>query len=209
MRPIRRWMLCAGLAALAAVASGCATPLRGQLTAFHEWPIDAPRSYRFVRTPPQRDSLEHATWENALRPELARAGFGESASPRFEIGFEYRIDRHLSRVTELQPTLQPYLWFGSFGPHAGFGFGGPWPWWGPTYYPVTSDRLWYEYRLRIEISDLAAKPPQRVYEGTAVSAGYVPEPGEVLPLLARAIMGDFPGPSGVTRTVEISRERAQ
>lgn len=209
MRSTRRWMLCALLAVMTALVSGCATPLRGQLTAFHQWPVDAPRTYRFVRTPPQRESLEHAAWEEALRPELARAGFRESDAPRFEIGFEYRIDRHLSRVTELQPTLRSHLWFGGFGPHAGFGFGGAWPWWGPAYYPVVSDRLWYEYRLRIEIRDLMAEPPKRVYEGTAVSVGYVSEPAEVLPLLARSIMGDFPGPSGVTRTVEIPRERAR
>ncbi len=206
MRPMPRWLLAGGFALLAVLLAGCATPLRGQLTAFHEWPVDAPRTYRLVRIAEQRNSLEHAAWERVMRAELARAGFQETRDPRFEISFDYRVDRQLSRVTELQPMVQPYFWFGSFGPHAGFSVASGWPWWGPSYYPVVSDRLWYDYRLRLQIDDLSLRPPRRVYEGTAVSTGYVPEPAQVLPLLARAILGDFPGPSGATRRVEIARD---
>jgi len=71
---------------------------------------------------------------------------------------------------------------------------------------VASDRVWYDYRLRLQIDDLSVKPARRVYEGTAISDGYVPQPEEVLPLLARALLADFPGPSGVTRRVEVPRE---
>ena len=70
---------------------------------------------------------------------------------------------------------------------------------------MASDRIWYDYRLHLQIDDLSAKPPRRVYEGTAVSDGYVPQAEEVLPLLARALLTDFPGPSGVTRRVEVPR----
>lgn len=205
MRSIR-WLLAGMLAALVVLASGCATPLRGQLTAFHDWPTDAPRTYRFARTSDQQYSLAHATWERALRSELARAGFQEAATPRFEISFDYRVDRQMSRVADYYPAFQPYFWLGSFGHHGGFSFGGPWPWWGTPYYPVVSDRIWYDYRLRMQIEDLSTRPPRRVYEGTAVSATSVAEPSEILPLLARAILGDFPGPSGVTRRVEIPRD---
>lgn len=202
MSSMRKWW--AGAAAvLSLLLSGCATPLRGQLTAFHEWPADAPRSYRFARTEAQRDSLEHATWERSLRAELARAGFQEAPSPRFAIAFDYRVTRQMGRVVEAYPAVQPYLWWGSWGPRGGVGIGGAWPWWGPGYYPVERSRVWYEYRLRIEIEDLAARPVRRVYEGTAVSDGLDPAPADVLPLLARAILGDFPGPSGVTRRVEV------
>ena len=202
MRSMRRWW--AGAAAvLSLLLSGCATPLRGQLTAFHEWPADAPRSYRFARSAAQRDSLEHATWERLLRAELARAGFQEASSPRFAIGFDYRVARQTGRVVEAYPAVQPYFWWGTWGPRGGVGIGAPWPWWGPGYYPVERSRVWYQYRLRVEIEDLAARPARRVYEGTALSDGLDPAPADVLPLLARAILGDFPGPSGVTRRVEV------
>lgn len=209
MVSIRRWLVGAAAAATLLLA-GCATPMRGQLTAFHEWPADAPRTYRFVRSEAQRESLEHATWERLLRAELARAGFREAASPRFAIGFDYRVTRQLSRVVDAYPGgFHPYFWWGAWGPHGGVSLGGPFPWWGPGWYPVERDRVWYAYRLRIEIEDLAARPPRRVYEGTAVSDGLDPAPADVLPLLARAVLGDFPGPSGVTRRVEVPTEPAR
>ena len=43
MRSMRSWWAGAAVV-LSLLLSGCATPLRGQLTAFHEWPADAPRS---------------------------------------------------------------------------------------------------------------------------------------------------------------------
>jgi len=210
MISLRRWMLfplLAVLAVLAVLTAGCATPLRGEITTFNEWPADAPRTYRFARSEAQRNSLEHANWENLMRAELARAGFRQSPDPRFEIAFDYRVDRRLSRVTEYQPTIQPYFWWGAFGPHTGFSIAGPFPWWGSAYYPVTTDQIWYDYRLRVHIDDLSTRPPTRVYEGTALTDGYVPQPEEVLPLLARALFTDFPGPSGVTRRVTVPRER--
>ncbi|HRA78659.1 MAG TPA: DUF4136 domain-containing protein, partial [Burkholderiaceae bacterium] len=162
MSSMRMWL--AGVAAGALLLlAGCATPLRGQLTAFHEWPADAPRTYRFVRAGTQRDSLEHATWEKVLRAELARAGFQEAPNPRFAIGFDYRVSRQAGRFVDPYPTVYPYFWLGSWGSHGGVTFGGPWPWWGPGYYPVEQSRVWYEYRLRIEIDDLAARPTRRVY----------------------------------------------
>lgn len=205
MTAFPRCLLYALLAALVALASGCATPLRGEITTFNEWPQDAPRTYRFARTEQQRNSLEHANWEDLMRAELARAGFSQAPDPRFEISFDFRVDRRLGRFTEYQPMIQPYFWWGSFGRHAGFSVGGP-LWWGSAYYPVSSDRIWYDYRLRVHIDDLSTKPPRRVYEGTALTDGFVPQPEEVLPLLARALFEDFPGPTGATRRVEVPRQ---
>ncbi|MDT3679639.1 MAG: DUF4136 domain-containing protein [Burkholderiaceae bacterium] len=205
MVAFHRCLLLALLAGLSALA-GCATPLRGEVTTFNDWPTSAQRTYRFVRTEAQRNSLEQAQWEQVLSSELARAGFQQASDPRFAVSFDYRVDRRMSRVIDYQPIVQPYFWWGAFGPHAGFSVGGPFPWWGSGYYPVASDRVWYDYRLRLQIDDLSVKPARRVYEGTAISDGYVPQPEEVLPLLARALLADFPGPSGVTRRVEVPRE---
>ncbi|MGD9945571.1 MAG: DUF4136 domain-containing protein [Burkholderiaceae bacterium] len=203
---IGRLLLLAALTASTLLA-GCALPLRGELTTFHQWPAaDAPRTYRFVRTPDQRDSLEHAAYERVLAAELARAGFTPAASPRYEVGFEFGSTRRAQRVAEWHPVVTPYFWFGTGWRHGGIGFSGVWPGWGPTYYPVERDRLWYDHRLRLEIRDLRAQPPQRVYEGTAVSSDAEPSPGGVLPLLARGILEDFPGPTGVTRRIEVPKE---
>lgn len=196
-----------GWAALVASATlllaGCASPMRGEITAFNEWPAQAPRSYRFDFTDAQRDSLEQAAWTQVIRTALARAGFHESDTPRFAIRFDYRVDKHISRYLESYPMIQPYFWWGSWDGRGGIGFGGPWPWWGPGAYPVERERAWYEYRLHLEFDDLALRPPRRVYEGTVVGEGTDPAPEDALPLLARGLLADFPGPSGVTRRIEM------
>ncbi len=195
--------------ALSALLAGCATPLRGELTAFHQWPTaDAPRTYRFVRSPAQRDSLEHAAYEPVVAAELARAGFTPSANPRYEVGFEFNVARRAVRVADYRPMITPYFWFGTGWRHGGIGFSGIWPGWGPAYYPVERDRVWFDYRLRLEIRDLQVQPPRRVYEGTAVSDGAESIPNGVLPLLARGILSDFPGPTGVTRRIEVPQDPA-
>ncbi|MBN9459824.1 MAG: DUF4136 domain-containing protein [Burkholderiales bacterium] len=198
----RRWA--AALVAVGALLlAGCATPMRGQVTAFNEWPAQAPLTYRFTFTDEQRDSLEQAAWAKVLREELARAGFRESDTPRFAVRFDYRVERHISRYLEAYPMIQPYWWGAWGGPVGGVGFGGPWPWWGPAYPPIERERTWYEYRLHLQFDDLTVRPPRRVYEGTVVSDGMDPAPAHALPLLARGILTGFPGPSGVTRDVEM------
>lgn len=194
------------LAAGALLLAGCAAPMRGQVTAFNEWPAQAPLTYRFAFTDQQRDSLEQAAWAAVLRAELARAGFRESDTPRFAVRFDYRVDRHVSRYLESYPMIQPYWWGAWGGPMGGLGFGGPWPWWGPGYPPIERERTWYEYRLHLEFDDLAARPPRRVYEGTVVGNGLDPAPADALPLLARGILAGFPGPNGVTREIELPAE---
>ena len=85
-----------GLFAMAALLAGCATPIASDLTVFHEWPAQAPRTYRFAATETQLDSLEHATYRQQMRAELARIGFTETTqAPRFEVRFETAVQpRH-------------------------------------------------------------------------------------------------------------------
>ena len=197
-----------GLALLAfasALLAGCAAPLRGEITTFHQWPAEAPRVVSLVRTAQQHDSLAHDSHEQALRGELVRAGFRIAPDARFALSFDYRVKRHFGAMVEYQPMIQPYFWWSSFGPHMGLTIGGPFPWWGTPYVPVTSDRIWYDYRLRVWIEDRSVQPAHRVYEASAVADSYVPEAGEVLPLLARALFTDFPGTNGATRRVTVPR----
>lgn len=198
----------AGLVSVAlasALLAGCASPMRGEITTFHQWPADAPRVVSLVRAAGQQGILAHASHESLLRSELVRAGFQIRPEARFGLSFDYQVKRHFGAGIAYQPMIQPWFWWSSFGPHAGFTVGGPFPWWGGGWTPVVSDRIWYDYRLRVWIDDRSVQPPRRVYEATAVSDSYVPEAEEVLPLLARALFTDFPGMNGATRRVTVAR----
>lgn len=188
-----------------ALVSGCASTVRSGVVAFHDWPADAtPRTYRFVRTPEQKDSLQHTTEERLLRDELARAGFVEDPQGRFEVTFNTQVQTRIRRIVE-QPPPMAYssLYFGHFvhGASIGMSFPLSYPW-GP--YPVERDVSVQERRLTMQIVDGRAQPPRRVYEATATSLGDSADLSTVLPYMARAILDGFPGPSGgPTRTIDI------
>lgn len=185
--------------------AGCALPVASDLTVFHEWPDQAPRTYRFVTNEAQLDSLEHASYRQVMRTELARIGFTESQTPRFELRFDaMTVPRTERRLDYAYPYVQPWFYWGTWGRHGGVSIATPWPgYYGG--YAVERDVTWYEYRLSITIRDLAAGG-RKVYEANAVASGSAPSIAGAMPYLARAVFADFPGLSGVPRRVEVPLE---
>ncbi|NLD69951.1 MAG: DUF4136 domain-containing protein [Limnobacter sp.] len=184
------------------LAGGCATTVTSDVTVFHEWPADAPRSFRIATTPEQLESLEHADYRRQLRAELALLGFVESPSPRFEVRFDTDVlARSERRVEYAYPYyVQPWFGWGTWGSHGGFAMSMPWPGWGAGY-GVEREFVWYEYRLSIEFRDLATG--RKVFEAKAATLGDSPSIASAMPFLLRSVLADFPGLSGVSRRVEI------
>ena len=188
-----------GLAALALAA--CASTVGSELTVFHEWPSSVgERSFRMVRADGQADSIAHANFERIVRAELIAAGFRETPNPRFEVGFDYGSREYFARSVGYYPPpyFHPYFGFGFGGPHAFMSFSAPLSWWA-----YDRDERRYERRLSLTMRDLAAQPPRRVYEATAVNAGLSPDMTSALPYMVRALLADFPGQSGTTRWVDV------
>jgi Domain of unknown function (DUF4136) len=188
----------------AVVLTGCATPkVASDVTAFHEWPSDAQaRSFRLVRQPQQANSLEHATYEAALRAELIAAGFTEQASARFLIGFDYSIGSQVSRIVDPWANTSVHIggvWGSRGWGGTGIGVGFPLGW--PAYGGVR-EVVVYERRLRVLIDD-AAQGSKRVYEANITSLGSNRNLAEVLPLMLRGALAQFPGASGITRRTEV------
>lgn len=197
----RAWL--GAVVAAAALLAGCATPVTSDLTVFHEWPEQAPRTYRLVTNEAQLDSLEHANYRQVMRNELARIGFSEAGqAARFELRFDTAIEaRRDRRVEYTQPYIHPWFWWGSWGRHGGVSIGMPFPMAG---HPVEREIAWYEYQLTVSFRDLS--DGRKVYEATAVATGGAASIAGAMPYLARAVFADFPGLSGVTRRVEVPRE---
>lgn len=195
-----------GAMALLVLIAGCATPVNSDVTVFHDWPSEAPRTYRFAATGEQLGSLEYASYRGLIRAELARVGFLESQSPRFEVRFQYGVEPRTQRSIEYTNPyyLQPWFYWGSFGSGGGLSLAAPWPGFGMPY-AVERAESWYEYRLSIQIADAAAGG-RNVYEANAVTGGISPSIADAMPYLVHAVFADFPGRSGVTRHVEVPRE---
>lgn len=195
-----------GLAAL--VLAACASTVGSELTVFHEWPAEVgERSFRMVRAEGQADSIAHANFERIVRAELIAAGFKETPNPRFEVGFDYGTREFHTRSAGgyyYPPFFTPYFGFGFGGPHTFLSFSAPLAW--STY---DRDERRYERRLSLTIRDLAAQPPRRVYEATALNTGLSPDMTSALPYMVRALLADFPGQSGSTRWVDVPLQAQQ
>jgi hypothetical protein len=59
----------------------------------------------------------------------------------------------------------------------------------------------FERELKLVIEDTAVRPPRRAYEATAFSSGTQSRMVPTFALMARALLQQFPGPSGATRHV--------
>lgn len=177
-------------------AGGCASPVRTDVRAFHQWPEGGERSFRLSRPPEQAASLEFAEYDRIVGQALEQAGFFRSATPRFDVRYDVGVEQRVVVFADPGPVFVPSIGYGSGGWGWGGGLRMVYPIGGMPTAPVVFDR-----RLRIEIDERS--PARRVWEGTAVSSGATSDLTVILPLMARSLLQDFPGPSGVTRRVEL------
>jgi len=203
----RYWTYLLILASL--VLSGCASYVRNDVIAFHQWPANLPdKSYVFVRSDAQKNNLEHQTYENLVRTELTRLGFTEASSPRtatLKVAMDYRID--VRDVTVVEPVVAdpwPY-WYGApfYGPRYR-GYYGPFydPFWDA---PVVGyqQRQYQVFKRQLNILITHAKDDKKLYEVTVESKGANGSLAFAMPYMVRSAFADFPGRSGVPRHVTL------
>lgn len=198
-----------GLAALAlALLAGCAAQrnFNSKVTVFSDWPGSAGAgSYTFTRSAEQDKSLEHKTYEAAVREVLASKGFTESSGTsgaQFKVALSYQVSPSgKGEVLVEDPYYGPWgpYWY----PRIGLGYRGR-HWGGfasfPLYHYAYSYPL-YIRELKIEISDAATDAKR--YEATARNDSRYSNITQAVPYLARAALDGFPQGNGTTRIVQI------
>ena len=211
-----RWLRLALPALLAAATSGCASYLTTQVTSFHEAQHDrlAGRSFVITPTREQAESLEFRSYADLVRGALVGAGLvaAGGGDAELEVTMRYSIDNGKA-VTYGYPAYG-YAAYG-WAPYYWPGYGVPYMW--PAAYPVGygySQTVFYRSELRLEISDRRGAPVKgsrgggRLFEGSVVAEGESPSLAPVMPAMVRALFSDFPGPSGVSRRVEVPLDGA-
>jgi hypothetical protein len=199
---MKRWRFAFVLSVLA-LLSGCATTIKSEVTAFHEWPnYVQDKTYVFERTREQDNDLEYRNYENLVRGELKRLGFVEASdlrSARLKALLGYSIKARDVRVVYpvvMDPNWYGPSWRGRYGQ-----FYDPF-WFGP---PIVERREEnYEVftrQLRFTLSHMS--DGKKVYDSTVVSEGTNGSLAAVMPYMVRAAFEDFPGRSGVPRVVEL------
>jgi hypothetical protein len=207
MMKFRLWPI---LALSAMLLSGCASVVKNDVVAFHDWPTDLQdKSYAFDPTPEQKNNLEYESYQSLVRAELQRLGFTPAQSAQtsnLKVALDYRIDARDVKV--VQPV-----------------YSDPWPYWGPYYgprwrgYGPFYDPFWYpgpvvtgyqeshyqlfQRHLNIRIS---RKDGKKLYDVTVDSDGGNGSLAFAMPYMVRAAFQDFPGKSGVPHRVNLKIE---
>lgn len=190
-----RWPCVLASLAIAAALAGCATPAaRTEVSTFHQWPGTTAPTYELTRAPSQTGSLEFDAYERTLREQLRAAGFVPASPARYRVAMDYKVVQDNNIGARPSPLLGLGGFIGSgVGVSVGVPIGGG----------QGGDTNLFTRTVRLMIDDAQAQPSaSRVWESTATSVGNTPSLTEALPAMLGAMLADFPGPSGGTRTVQ-------
>lgn len=204
---MRRGWMCLVLASLC--LGGCASYVRNDVIAFHQWPANLPdKSYVFVRNDAQKNNLQHQSYEGLVRTQLTRLGFNEASNPRaayLKVAMDYHID--VRDVTVVEPVVVdpwPY-WYGApFYGSRHRGYYSPFydPFWNM---PVTEyqQRQYQVFKRQLNILISRTKDDKKLYEVTVDSNGGNGSLAFAMPYMVRSAFSDFPGRNGVPRRVTL------
>jgi Domain of unknown function (DUF4136) len=206
---MKRWISYFVAATALALMAGCSTvrTFPSQVTVFSDWPGDTAKSYVFTRSAEQDKSLEHKTYEGAVREVLASKGFNEVAGKsgaKYAVALSYGVnqDKNLRQIT-VEDSSYPY-WGGPYWrPYFGLGFRSR-HWGGFASFPIVYqgyETPIFSRELKIDISELATGAKR--YEATARNDSRYDSLTGALPYLARAALDGFPQANGSVRVVRI------
>jgi hypothetical protein len=196
------------------VLSACSTMIKSEVTAFHEWPQDLQdKSFAFTQTKEQANNLEYRNYQNLVRKELQGLGFVEHASAppaKLTVAMEYGMEARDVRVVE-PVAVDPYPWYGPgfygpYWPHYGYYHPFAYPYW---YGPPIVEQRESRYRLftrELKIGIARASDGKKLHDTTVKSEGTNGSLPAVMPYMIRSAFKDFPGPSGVPRTISLKMD---
>jgi hypothetical protein len=201
---IRRLRFILASITLGILLTGCASTIRSDVIAFHQWPADLPvRTFAFDRTPEQETSLEYRSYEDLVRNELSRLGYvpdAEKHGAALTVAISYSVRSAQVVVTE---PYDPFYYGPSFYPGWGWRPGGPYSYYDPFFGPPMQQTIYpiYTRRLHILITNTADKKP--LYEVEVASEGRKPALQPAMPYMIRSAFSDFPGKNGVMHQVKL------
>ena len=201
------------LTALTVLLTGCATTIRSDVTAFHDWPAQLhDQSYVFEAPAAEDDTLEYRSYQNLVRAELAKHGFGEASGPdtaKLRVAMSFGTTDIAERVLQATDPFWygPGYWPGRYGYRygawPGYGRFGYSPFWGGPMEMEESVRYKFDRKLRITINERSGR---KLYDVSVHSTSGKRATPQVMPAMVASAFADFPGRSGVPRRVEVKVE---
>lgn len=198
--------------------SSCASIIRSEVTAFHQWPASLTgQNFGFISVDPSSKTLENRRYAQLISAELQKLGMSEAAAteqPQLLVDFKTSVNAREMRVIE---TVLVDSWYGTpwYGPGFYYPYSG-WPGYGPPLYGPgwigrpTVQRLErrytvFDHELKLTIKDAITK--QSLYEGTVRSENKQGNPAKLMPYMVSSMFVEFPGKNGVPQRIELKVEQ--
>lgn len=204
-------------AAISLLLAGCATTIRSDVTAFHQWPAQLPdKSYVFAAPPSPQDTLEYRHYLDLLRAELGKLGLAEAAAPdaaALRVTMQFAsVDQPLRVFEPADPFWPgPGYWPGRFGyRHHLWGYD-PWYGFGASYPPLLygppelRETIRHSYQRTLHITISGAKG-DKLFDVAVHHTGDQPATAAIMPAMVASAFADFPGRSGVPHQVALTVE---
>lgn len=198
------------LAVMCLLMTGCASTLKSEVTAFHEWPGSMQDKSFAIEPAPSQNDLEYRSYAALVSEQLNQLGFRQDGTaPALKVSLRYSTS--VRDVKEIYPVRSDPFWYDT---PLRYGWPGH-PYHSPFYSP-----LWYgmptvEYRelnyslythqLKIGISRM--QDGKLLYDVTVNSESRKAPLAAAMPYMVRSAFSQFPGPSGVPRQIELKMAR--
>ena len=166
----------------------------------------------------QDDTLELRSYQNVVRGELGRLGFreaGSGAAPALKVGMRFSpIDVPVRVLEPVYPHYYPSMRFYAHpfyrSPWGGRRYGGMFysPFYDPFWYgtPAYQETIVHHYKRQVQVGIKSIKDGKRLFDVTVNNMSRNMSTPEIMPALVQSAFAEFPGVSGVARTVELKRE---
>jgi hypothetical protein len=194
-----------GLIVCSAIFLGaCASTFKAETTVFHRWPnhTSSLPGLKFAPATGAEQSLEREAYLQVIRQAMASKGFTEGAEGRILVSFTY-TSQESPRLIAGDPWFTPSIWAGGVFRSGGVMLGGSIP---VGAHPPR-EMMYFDRTLSLVLTETIGDESKRVYEGKAKSLDTGRNALAALPYLVRALLDDFPGPSGATRQVTLPLSR--
>ena len=200
----------------AVLLSGCGTPpLQGKVTSFHV--LDAtPKTFIILPDTDQKDSLEFRSYAALVRDQLRSRGWREATSDSAEVGVFVQYQISQGRQVAFSYPIFGQVPTGSSTTSGTVNTYGSTSTFNATTTRQTTaavvgtgvgSRTEFDRALRLVMYSLptyrSTQKMDRVYEGEIRSSGSTGDLPTVMPVLVRGLLEDFPGRSGVARSVAV------
>lgn len=198
MRRINTSRLAGIVIGTALLLAGCASQVTSEVTRFHR--ATPPQGESIAIVPSNKamtGSLEFARYAALVANKLSALGYTvvTSGKPQLYAKMNYSVGPGEMRIRS---------WNGNYV-HYHFYYGHPYPFYMGSYWDGPSVYAYTVYPRNLNLDIVKATDGMMIFEGKVKSYGREDNLSAVMPYLIDAMFQNFPGESGVTRVVTITK----